>query len=303
MEIGVHLPQLDLDGSGLSLQRLRRTVDTSRALGFAAVSANDHLDFAAPWLDGLVALTAAATFAGDLDLMTSIALPVVRGPEALATALAGLAQIASGRVVAGVGPGSSARDYALVDKDFDTRWRTFDQAVPRLRALLDPSAARPAGTAVLEAELPIWIASWGSDAGLRRVARLGDGWVASAYNMTPELFAGARSRLGAALEVTGRAERDFPHALVTMWLWLTETDEDARQVVDERLAPVLGRTGDELRDKVCVGTVGHCVDLLARYADAGCRRVHVWPLGSEVDQLTRLARDVLPHVTASPSGG
>jgi hypothetical protein len=29
---------------------------------------------------------------------------------------------------------------------------------------------------------PIWICSWGSDAGLRRVARFGDGWLASAYN-------------------------------------------------------------------------------------------------------------------------
>jgi len=33
--------------------------------------------------------------------------------------------------------------------------------------------------------VPLWIGSWGSAAGLRRVARLGDGWLASAYNTTP----------------------------------------------------------------------------------------------------------------------
>jgi alkanesulfonate monooxygenase SsuD/methylene tetrahydromethanopterin reductase-like flavin-dependent oxidoreductase (luciferase family) len=31
---------------------------------------------------------------------------------------------------------------------------------------------RPAGT------VPLWVGSWGSAAGLRRVARLGDGWLA-----------------------------------------------------------------------------------------------------------------------------
>src|SRR6266487_4019939 len=50
------------------------------------------------------------------------------------------------------------------------------------------SLAQPGGP-------PIWIGSWGSDAGLRRVARLGDGWLASAYNTTPELFTEARARL------------------------------------------------------------------------------------------------------------
>lgn len=303
MEIGVHLPQLDLDGSGLSLQRLRNTVDTARSLGFAAVSANDHLDFAAPWLDGLVALSAASAFAGELELMTSVALPVVRGPVTLATALAGLARFAPGRVVAGVGPGSTARDHALVGKDFDKRWQDFDETVPLLRALLDPTGDRPAGTAVAPAAIPIWIASWGSRAGLRRVARLGDGWVASAYNLTPEMFAEARSRLGEELAAAGRAEPDFPHALVTMWLWLTDDEPEARQVLDGRLGPVLGREPAELQDKVCVGTVDHCIDLLSRYAASGCRRVHVWPLGREADQLTWLASEVLPKVTATPSDG
>jgi hypothetical protein len=33
------------------------------------------------------------------------------------------------------------------------------------------------------------IGSWGSsDAGLRRVAKYGDGWKASAYNITPDKF-------------------------------------------------------------------------------------------------------------------
>jgi hypothetical protein len=55
MEAGVHLPQVEFAGEGLSLRRLADTVDAARANGFAAVSVNDHFLFGAPWLDGLTA--------------------------------------------------------------------------------------------------------------------------------------------------------------------------------------------------------------------------------------------------------
>jgi hypothetical protein len=35
-----------------------QTVDAARECGFAAISANDHFLFFAPWLDGLTALAA-----------------------------------------------------------------------------------------------------------------------------------------------------------------------------------------------------------------------------------------------------
>ena len=44
MQVGVHLPQVDLDGSGLSAGRLTSLVTAARNLGYAALSANDHFD-------------------------------------------------------------------------------------------------------------------------------------------------------------------------------------------------------------------------------------------------------------------
>ena len=41
VEAGVHLPQLDLGTAPVSIERLVAVVDAARALGFAAVSAND----------------------------------------------------------------------------------------------------------------------------------------------------------------------------------------------------------------------------------------------------------------------
>ena len=45
--------------------------------------------------------------------------------------------------------------------------------------------------------IPLWIGSWGSRAGLARVARAGDGWLASAYNTTPERLLRRPHGLGA----------------------------------------------------------------------------------------------------------
>ncbi len=48
-----------------------------------------------------------------MTLMTSVALPVVRGPVQLAKILTAIDLLSDGRLIAAVGPGSSARDYAL----------------------------------------------------------------------------------------------------------------------------------------------------------------------------------------------
>ncbi len=72
-------------------------------------------------------------------LATTVASPVVRVPVALAKSLAAIDLLSSGRLVVGVGPGSSARDYAAVGVPFEERWKRLDEAVQALRA---PSAAR-----------------------------------------------------------------------------------------------------------------------------------------------------------------
>jgi alkanesulfonate monooxygenase SsuD/methylene tetrahydromethanopterin reductase-like flavin-dependent oxidoreductase (luciferase family) len=136
-------------------------------------------------------------------------------------------------------------------------------------------------------EIPIWVASWGSRAGLARVTRAGDGWLASAYNTSPERFAAARAEL----------KPGFPCALATMWTWIADDPAAAERMLTDVLAPFLGRDPDVLRGQVCVGSIEHCAQLLSRYAAAGCRRVYLWPLGDEQRQLERIAGDVVPLIT------
>src|ERR1700735_105589 len=228
MDAGVHLPLIDFGGEGFSYRRLTETVDAARACGFGAVSANDHFLFSAPWLDGLTALAAVAGRSGGMKLVTTIALAALRGPVPLAKALVALDVLSGGRVIAGVGPGSSERDYDAVGIPYGDRWKRFDESVRILRALLrqqsppDDTRYFTAHDLVLrpapaqDGGVPLWIGSWGSAAGLRRVARLGDGWLASAYNTTPDQFASANGLLDDELRRQGRHADQFPNDIGTV---------------------------------------------------------------------------------------
>jgi alkanesulfonate monooxygenase SsuD/methylene tetrahydromethanopterin reductase-like flavin-dependent oxidoreductase (luciferase family) len=305
MELGVHLPLTQLRGEPQSLGRLLAAVDAARECGFAAVSANDHFLFQAPWLDGPVALAAVVERSGDMTLATTIALAALRGPVPLAKALAAIDLLSDGRCEAGVGPGSSQRDYDAIGIPFEERWSRFDEAVVILRGLLRdedlPASTRffalPDGPLAPgpRRPLPIWIGSWGSAAGLRRVARLGDGWLASAYNTTPEAFRAAQQELGQHLSTRGRERDGFPNALSTMWTWVTDDRRDAERMLREVLAPLLRREPEDLAGRLCIGPPEHCAEVLARYSDAGCQRVYLWPLGDEPRQIERFAADVAPR--------
>jgi alkanesulfonate monooxygenase SsuD/methylene tetrahydromethanopterin reductase-like flavin-dependent oxidoreductase (luciferase family) len=182
MDAGVHLPLIDFGGEGFSCRRLAETVDAARECGFAAVSANDHFLFSAPWLDGLTALAAVVERSGGMKLVTTLALASLRGPVPSAKAFSALDILSGGRVIAGVGPGSSKADYEAVGVPFEQRWRRFDEAARLLKALLQPGAAADSGTRYpaplaglspaprQRRGVPLWIGSWGSQAGLRRLS-------------------------------------------------------------------------------------------------------------------------------------
>jgi alkanesulfonate monooxygenase SsuD/methylene tetrahydromethanopterin reductase-like flavin-dependent oxidoreductase (luciferase family) len=297
VDLGVHLPLMPF-GEALSRERLARAVDSARDGGFAAIAANDHFVFQTPWLDGPTALASVIERSGAMTLATTVALAVVRGPVALAKALAAIDVLSEGRLIAAVGPGSSQRDYDAVGIDFEERWRRFDSAVEALRALLRGEAApvELAPGPFQTGGVPLWIGSWGSKAGLARVARAADGWLASAYNTTPEGFAVARGDLAGALAERGREPDDFPNALATMWTWVCDDRAEADRVVHDVLAPLLRRDPDELRGQLCVGAPEHCAEVLSRYAQAGCERVYLWPLGDEQRQLERVASSVAPLI-------
>jgi alkanesulfonate monooxygenase SsuD/methylene tetrahydromethanopterin reductase-like flavin-dependent oxidoreductase (luciferase family) len=297
VEYGAHLPLVEL-GASRSLPALKAYTGAAAGLGYRYLCANDHLVFGRPWLDGPIALAALIEASADMTLVTTAGLPVVRGPVQLAKSLAALDILSGGRLVAGVGPGSSAGDYAAAGIGFQERWRRFDEALRVLRVLLHDGHTGFEGEfyatrgMVLEPRPvqrpgpPIWVASWGSPAGLRRVARLGDGWLASAYNTTPERFREGLDRLAEELRRAGRAPERFPSAIATAWLHVTEDTAAAERTLSDVLAQMLHRPVEALRSApLLIGPAEVCAERLTAFVAAGARRILVWPLGDEVRQL------------------
>jgi alkanesulfonate monooxygenase SsuD/methylene tetrahydromethanopterin reductase-like flavin-dependent oxidoreductase (luciferase family) len=309
MEYGAHLPLIELDRGSASLARLREYASSAARLGYRFLCANDHLLFRRPWLDGPTALAAVIDRAVQMTIATTVCLPVIRGPVQTAKTLAALDVLSGGGLVVGISAGSSPRDYAAVGIPFDERWPRFEESAQALHALLHENRPRFAGAfystedVVLEPPPvqrpgpPIWIGSWGSRPGLRRVARLADGWLASAYNATPDSFGAGRAYLEEQLTAWGRQHEGFPNGLATMWLHLTERRATAERILGDVLAPMLNRPVDELRNLYLpIGDAETCAERLTAFAHAGAQRVFVWPLGDELRQLELFQERVVPIV-------
>lgn len=308
MDYGLHLPLMDFGGNPFTLDHLITYAETAQQLGFRALAANDHLVYSKPWLDGPTALAAVLSHSSHMDLATTVSIPIVRGPVQLAKSLGAIDRLSGGRLIACVGPGSSARDYAAVGIPFEERWIRLDEVIPTLRSLwnqegrsfrgkfyntegivLEPFPAQKSGP-------PIWVGSWGSEAGLRRVARLADGWLASGYNTTPELFSKAWQQLQELLSASNKDTSSFPNAIATMWMYITEDESEADRMLNEVLAPALNRPVPELKERLPIGSAQNCAEKLAAYQNVGVQRIYLWPLADELDQINIFMEHVAPLI-------
>jgi alkanesulfonate monooxygenase SsuD/methylene tetrahydromethanopterin reductase-like flavin-dependent oxidoreductase (luciferase family) len=292
MRIGAHLPLADLGDGTPTGEDLRAYAGSAKDLGYATLSANDHLLWGRPWLDGPTSLASVIAAAGDLTLATSITLPVVRHPVVVAKMLTTLASLATGPIIGGLGPGSSRADYEAVGVPFDERWARFDEALPTVRALVrgEPTTQGTYyGAESRLAPIPdrppeVWFGSWGSDRRLAAMAAVADGWFASAYNATPLHYGDARARLDGHLRSAGRAPDDFPDSIATVWLFVTDSRPEADHVLNDVLAPTLHRDPEKL-GHLPIGSAQHCSEALAAYAAAGAREVLLWPIRDSLRQL------------------
>lgn len=306
MEYGAHLPLLSFQGETRSLADLEKYTATARDQGYTFLCANDHLAWTRPWLDGPTALAAVMAHSGNMRLATTIGLSVVRGPAAMAKTLAALDVLSGGRVVAGLGPGSSDRDYAVAGIPYEERWKRFEESVHTVRAYLSGEDYEGAFYSTHGERLeprptqqpapPIWLASWGGRGGLRRTASLGDGWLASGYNTTPERFAESMAQVDGHLREAGKDPSAFPNGISTMWTYVNDDREKAERVLMEKLGGALHRPVEELRGILPVGPPEDCARVLRAYRDAGAQRVFLWPLAEETEQLGLFMEKVVPLI-------
>jgi alkanesulfonate monooxygenase SsuD/methylene tetrahydromethanopterin reductase-like flavin-dependent oxidoreductase (luciferase family) len=140
--------------------------------------------------------------------------------------------------------------------------------------------------------VPIWIGSWGSNAGLRRVARLADGWLSSAGpgHQSPEQFAEDIKRLNAFLSQEGKDPATFPNAVSTMALFISEDTEELARIggpgyvprpVGIGVAQPAERPFEDAHAHDMVGTRAECIDKVRRWKRAGAQALFLVPRGAD----------------------
>ena len=310
VSFGVHLPSRTLRGGDpepVTPKLLAGIVDSAMEAGFNSVWVTDHIVYFDPWLDCMLLLAAVAPRAKEqaLAIATGVVGLPLRHPVAMAQSFATLDILSGGNLIIGVGEGSTQSDFDALGIPFQDRRKMLDEGVAVLRALLSETDVSHQGRyysfenvtvsprCIQKPCPPIWLSSWGAPAGMRRVARLGDGWVASALHSTPEDFHAALQTLAGALVEAGKEPDSFPHAVDTMFMFIDRDGERARSVAGPIIEKA-SRVGFEPDSgHYLVGDYQECKVLLSRWIEAGAKQVCLWPVRDPLGQIKLFGEHVM----------
>lgn len=248
-----------------------------------------------PWLEPLTALTYLATITKRIMVGTSVLVIPYRNPIFTAKALATADYLSGGRVILGAGIGWWREEFVALGVEFGDRGaRTVEYlrimkeiwTKPRVAfegrfvRIAEAGGVRP--HPVQRPHIPIWIGGH-SDAALRRVVSVADGWhplgLRPPVALTPPEMAAKVRRLRALAASAGR-------------------DPDAITISFK--APLtLDAVGRSPRHPLA-GTPSQIVEDLRAYVDAGVRHFvldfSVTTVPAMLDVLERFAAEVLPKV-------
>jgi probable F420-dependent oxidoreductase len=248
VQLGVMFPHNEI---GADVDNIRAFADAAAACGLGHIWATDHVvgadtarrpgwtgtytaqhEFHEPLM--LFAYLAAIC---DLDLVTGIIILPQRQTVLVAKQAAELDLLSRGRLRLGVGVGWNPVEYEALGVDFSQRGMRMDEQIALLRMLWTQpvvdfegrfDVVRGAGLAPLPSQrpIPIWIGAGAAAAGLRRVGRLADGYLA-------QVVPGDDSVIEQQLAVIRDAAR--------------QAGRDPADIGLQGLVPVVGKSASEIR--------------------------------------------------------
>jgi alkanesulfonate monooxygenase SsuD/methylene tetrahydromethanopterin reductase-like flavin-dependent oxidoreductase (luciferase family) len=218
-----------------------------------------------------------------LPVHTGVYLLPLRHPVLVARQLADVDRLSPGRLTFGVGVGGEdRREVSNCGVDPATRGARMDECLTVVRQLLTGAAVTFHGAFIdveeamispVPAPIPI-VVGGRSDAAVRRVGRLGDGWL-GVWN-SPRRFAAAVELAAEEAARVGRADPPAQHAM-QVWCGLADSREAARGC----LAPVMEayyQLPFERFERYCpYGTADDVAEFLAPYVAAGCAEFNLIP--------------------------
>ncbi|MBX7251491.1 MAG: LLM class F420-dependent oxidoreductase, partial [Candidatus Promineofilum sp.] len=199
MHIGLVYPQTEYPADPAAV---RDYAQTAEALGFSHILAYDHVlganpdrpggwtgpyTYQTPFMEPFVLFSHMAAVTTHLGFATGILILPQRETALVAKQAATLDVLCGGRLRLGIGTGWNEVEYVALGQDFHTRGRRQEEQIEVLRALWTQELVTfkgrwhdipDAGLNPLPVQrpIPLWFGGH-ADVVLRRLARLGDGWM------------------------------------------------------------------------------------------------------------------------------
>jgi probable F420-dependent oxidoreductase len=217
---------------GGDIPRIIESIKIAEAAGIDCFDAGDHLAFSPteianypfsggrfsdpdePFLEPMIMLAGIATVTRRMRLVTTLLLSPLRPALLLAKQAATLDVLCNGRFDLGVGVGWQKAEYDAAGAVWDSRFAYLDEQIEACRALWSSAPASYHGKLIDFANLharpaprqaggiPIGLGVKPTPRSFRRIAELGDGWLA--MEPDPELLAQQVVTLRAAIAAHGR---------------------------------------------------------------------------------------------------
>lgn len=216
---GVLLPTREAVMSGRSDPSLFfQLAQRAETLGFHSLWVGDSLT-ARPRIEALTTLAAVGSRTRRVRLGTAIFLAALRHPILLAHQLASLDWLTAGRLDLGVGYGrpkepTQEHEFEILGLSPSARIKMSEESVQIMRRLWRENDVSHSGAftrfehvtlepkPVQSGGVPIWLASNDIEPGLRRVGRMGDGWLNNIKN--PETYGECWQKIRGYAAVAGR---------------------------------------------------------------------------------------------------
>ena len=302
VKFGLLLPTREAVMSGRSdASSIYELADRAEALGFHSVWVGDSLT-ARPRVEALTTLAAVGARTGRVRLGTAVFLAALRHPILLAHQLASLDWLTGGRVDLGIGYGrpkdpAQQHEFAMLGLSATERIKMSEELVQIMRRLWRENEVSHGGTftrferVTLEPKpvqlggVPIWLASNNVEPGLRRVGRLGDGWLNNIT--TPETYKECWDKIRAYAADAGRTPDSIEPGL---YFTLAAGGPEAVSEGHMFLAQYYNRPHEVVANAMlCVtGSWTEVTDRIEAYIESGARTII----------LRFAARDQIGHLQA-----
>jgi probable F420-dependent oxidoreductase len=298
-QIGLALPTAAPDAEPTTAIEFGKRAE---AAGAHSVWALDRLVFGNH--EPLLSLTAVAATTTRVGLGTCVLLATLRPPTLLAKMIATLDSMSGGRVTMGFGVGSRPDDFAAAEIGWEHRGTRMDELVRILRTVWrgDPVdqhgkfydiSVGPIGPRPAQSHIPIWFGG-SADAALRRIVRLGDGFIGSSTN-GPGGFKANWQKIAELAEKAGRDPAEIHRAAL-----IYACVDDDRSVAEAKAIAYRqhyygGRRPIDVSGSM-IGSADACVRIGEEYLEAGVQTLIIASATADLRYFDRLCEKVVPRL-------